>query len=152
MPSLPETFQFRILSKYPHMQPADVLLWERFIRFNDPQPWTVAYDVHVGSLPELPPDLPAYLRRDAEALYPAKIDVVIYEPTQTRIAEIKPRASFNAIGQVLSYVELYHRDFPHGKLLRPCIITDTAHLDTPWLCRKFNISLTELDHLEENPT
>jgi len=146
--SLPTTYPFTLLNHYPHMQPADVSLWERFVNFTLPQPWTVAYDVHVGSLPELPPDLPEYLRRDAEALYPAKIDVVIYETTETLIVEIKPRASFAAIGQVLSYVQLYRRDFPDGKFLQPCIITDTAHLDTAWLCRIFKITLTELDHLE----
>lgn len=145
----PKKFPFGILWKYPHMLPADVALWERFIRLEHPMPCTVAYDVHVGSLPPLPADLPEYLQRDAQALYPCKIDAVMYSPQETLIVEVKPRASTYAIGQVLSYTNLFHRDFPEHPRPTPCIITDTAHQDTPWLCEILNIILVELDHLEE---
>lgn len=151
-----ERLPFRIFPKYPHMQPADVLLWERFIRLNtqysqdDKTPaWTVAYDVHVGTIPDLPPDTPEYLKNDAEALYPFKIDVVVYWPTKTLIVEIKPRASLEAVGQVLGYTALYLRTFPNDPSPQPTIITDTAHLDLPMLCARLEISLIELDHLEE---
>jgi len=146
---------FSILPKYPHMQPADVLLWERFIRLNSPlsqdnktPAWTVSYDVHVGTIPALPPGTPQYLKDDAEALYPFKIDVVVYWPTQTLIVELKPRASLEAIGQVLGYTALYHRTFPNDPNPNPIIITDTAHLDMHMLCALLKISLIELDHLE----
>lgn len=158
-PHTASTYQFGILPKYPHMQPADVRLWERFIRLNLPlalddktPPWTVQYDVHVGSIPTLPPNLPEYIKNDAEALYPFKIDVVVHWPTKTLIVEIKPRASLEAIGQVLGYTHLYRDQFSCEPSPTPTILTDTAHLDVPGLCRLLNINLIELDHLEEQLT
>lgn len=130
--------------KYAHMMPQDVRIWERFLDTNPIPSAMVAYDVHVGSIPALPPDAPDYLRKHVQAVYPKKIDLVIYFPTQTLVTEVKPFAGLTALGQALGYRHLFAQDFPFAPLPVACILTDMAQPDMPSLCRWHGITLIEV--------
>jgi len=126
------------------MRPEDVRIWERFLDAHSPLKALVAYDVHVGSTPPLRENAPEYLKKHVEAVYPKKIDAVLYFPTQTLIVEIKPFAGLTALGQALGYRHLFSQDFPFAPHPVAAIITDTAQPDIPSLCRKLGIVLIEV--------
>jgi len=132
------------LRKYPHMRPEDVRIWERFLETNSRENALVAYDVHVGSTPTPPPGAPEYLKKHIAAVYPKKIDAVLYFPTQTVVMEIKPFAGLTALGQALGYRHLFINDYPFAPQPVACILTDTAQADMPSLCRKLGIVLIEV--------
>ncbi|MBA7693088.1 hypothetical protein ES703_101663 [subsurface metagenome] len=137
----PTTVPPTVQKKYPHMMPADILIWSRYLKSNPFPNARIAYDVHVGT-PAGPLDgLSAQYELMAIALSTKRIDAVVYEPRRTLIIEIKPYAGASAIGQVLTYRLLYHRDFPGSPFPLPVILTDHAQLDTPWLCQQLNIQL-----------
>jgi len=127
------------------MMPEDTALWNRFLHDHPKINATVAYDVHVGTPSPTPKDFPPPYKYMVDRLSTKRIDVVLFFPTETLVTEIKPYAGTTAIGQVLSYVPLFHRDFPHEPKPRPCIITDTPQPDIHYLCGLHNIILIELD-------
>jgi len=146
MPSKAEPTKYPLEKrrKYPHMRPEDVRIWERFLDAHSPLNAVVAYDVHVGSTPPLPDDAPEYLKKHVAAVYPKKIDAVMYFPTQTLVTEIKPFAGLTALGQALGYRHLFINDYPFAPQPVAAIITDTAQPDVPSLCRKLGIVLIEV--------
>lgn len=129
------------LRKYPHMGPKDILIWERFLDETALPNALVAYDVHVGSTPILKPTDPEWLRKHIQAVYPKKLDAVLYYPDQTLVIEIKPFAGLTAIGQALGGCALFKRDFPSAPTPRATIITDRPQPDIPYLCTLFSIIL-----------
>lgn len=102
-------FEYRKLAKYPHMKPADVRIWERFVSDHNDFFARVDYDFHVGkgadflSSDESTPD------GRENRLYQKKIDVVGYREDSTTLIEVKPIADVKALGQILTYKELYMR-------------------------------------------
>ena len=98
----PTTVPPTVQKKYPHMMPADILIWSRYLKSNPFPNARIAYDVHVGT-PAGPLDgLSAQYELMAIALSTKRIDAVVYEPRRTLIIEIKPYAGASAIGQVLT--------------------------------------------------
>ena len=100
-------FAYGKLAKYPHMKPADVRIWERFVADHRDFFVRVDYDFHVGkgadfrSSDESTPD------GRENRLYQKKIDVVGYREDSTTLIEVKPIADVKALGQILTYKELY---------------------------------------------
>jgi len=137
----PSTVPPTVQKKYPHMMPADILIWSRYLS-SDPFPdASVAYDLHVGTPAGPLEGLSPEYERMAAALSTKRIDAVVYKPRSTLIVEVKPYAGAGAIGQVLTYRLLYERDFPGCHVPIPVIVTDQPQLDTPWLCNQLNIQL-----------
>lgn len=127
--------------KYPHLRPLEIDIWTDFLRdHSDPQ-LHCAYDVHVGSVPTIANNLPPQIQKHINAVYPKKIDVVVFTNSRTAIIEIKPYAGLSAIGQALSYTYLFSTHFPDLPNPFPCILTDTPQLDMPELCDHFHIRL-----------
>lgn len=100
-------FAFQKLSKYPHMKPEDIAVWERFLIAHPDFFDTVDYDFKVGEGAPQAPTLPENIRRDGKILTQKKVDVVGYRGDDVFIAELKPIADMRALGQVLSYSNLY---------------------------------------------
>lgn len=123
---MPEIFYvpFERRLKYPHMMPADVFIWERYIDQN-PGTWErVAYDVAVGQGTPLDTIVSPETGGDINRLYQRKIDVVAEKGNTTAIIEVKPRASTAALGQVRGYMALFEREHKPSGLLVPIIVTN----------------------------
>jgi len=86
-------------NKYPHMMPADVKIWEAYLRENPDSFDRVAYDVPVGEGTPLDTVVSPETGGDVNRLYQRKIDVVAQRANITFVIEIKPRASTAALGQ-----------------------------------------------------
>lgn len=111
-------FAFSLLAKYPHMQPLDVAVWERFIQVNPDYFDRVDYDVPVGTGATPHPDHAPEIQYDHTILTQKKIDVVGYRRSEITLVEIKPIANMRALGQILTYAHLYKDDHPEvGSLI-----------------------------------
>ena len=117
-------YPFKKLEKYPHMKPADILIWERFIEAHPDAYDSVQYDLGVGLLPPFEvivvPDTGG---SDAE-LYLRKIDVVGFKDGVVDVIELKPNAGPGAVGQVEHNAFLYKNFVDKGSNPNPVIITD----------------------------
>jgi len=132
-------FPYKILSKYPHLRPEDVRIWEDFIRSFPNFYESVDYDLKVGTPRQYPGKDKDIYKKDLEYLSRKRIDVVGYTHNEVHIIEVKPRASFSAIGQVIGYAELYVPYVPAGMLVSAVIVTDEEIPDIRDLCFKKGI-------------
>ena len=130
-----EPFPFEKRNWYPHMMPADVLIWERFISLHHAAYDWVEYDVKVGSVPDFVKDDPDPSIKKQAPLYERKIDVVGHLGREIDIIELKPRAGMSTLGQVKGYVALYKRDIEPSAKLNALIITDELMPDMAELAK-----------------
>lgn len=134
---MPGRFPFQHLSKYPHMKPEDVAVWERFIEAKPTFFDSVDYDVRCGIGAETNPDHPPEIQYDHTVLTQKKIDVVGYKNDLIYIVEVGPIADMRKLGQILTYTKLYKAD--HPDIDRPVPMV---------LCREIERELADLfdDH------
>lgn len=136
-----ERFKYGKRYWYPHMKPADIAIWERFIAKHPDAYDECIYDLAVGSAPEFAaPEAAADLGNIAE-LYRRKIDVVGLKGGEVDIIELKPRAGTAALGQVVGYITLYKRDIDPSASPHPVLITDTLLPDMEMLAKTMGVKL-----------
>ena len=124
-----QMFRFEKRSKYPHLKPADILIWERFIE-KYPQAYdSVRYDVPVGTPPPFSTIVNQESGGDDVKLFLRKIDVVGHKEGEIDIIELKPRAGTSALGQVKGYKLLFVRDYKPSAKVRAVVITDKIEQD-----------------------
>src|SRR3990167_1594976 len=87
--------------KYPHLKPADVLIWEEFMLQNPKAYETVIYDQAVGQGSPIPEGTEKNIAQDFKILTQYKIDVIGFFQNRVDIIELKPAAALAALGQVL---------------------------------------------------
>jgi len=101
-------------SNYPHMKPADIAVWERFIEQNPNAYDEVAYDVVVGEGAAIPTGTEEIIAKDFKQLTQRKIDVVGFHTGAIDVIEVKPTVGFSAMGQAAGgkhlYIETYNPD------------------------------------------
>ena len=115
-------FRFQKLAKYPHMKPADIEIWERFIALNPDFFDRVDYDFHVGEGADFLPSDENTAEGRENRLYRKKIDVVGYKKEEVWIIEVKPEADMLALGQVLSYKKIYAKEIGEEQPLTMAVI------------------------------
>lgn len=136
-----DVFPYEKRMKYPHMKPADVAIWERFIESNPNAYEKVLYDVHVGSAPDFDTVVGDSADSSDINLYLKKIDVVGLKGGTIDIIELKPNAGASALGQVLGYVILYKREFAPSAEPRPVVITDVMKNDMETMAKAMGVTV-----------
>src|SRR3989338_8108261 len=126
-------YPYKLLPKYPHMKPADVAIWERFIAKFPDEYDSVNYDVAVGTGQRYEGAAEGEIVDGFEHLTKKKIDVVGFKGREVHIIEVKPNAGASALGQAKSYELLYKRDIDQASPTRTRLITDTIGADMPHL-------------------
>ncbi len=137
-------FNFEILSKYPHMKPQDVSIWERFIKCYPEFFNFCDYDVCVGDIRGDTSDLEPEWQKDAEYLGKYKIDIVAYRENNIYIIEVKPKAAAKALGQIIMYDFLYTKDFYPEENTIAMIITDEIMPNMQELCDEHKVLLMKV--------
>jgi len=127
------------LKHYPHMFPLDIKIWERFLDLHGSQFTGFDYDVKVGRGSSIEPETPDNFARMQAILSKFRIDVVGFDASTIYVIEVKPDASTIAIGQVVSYINLFQRDFNPKVPIRGVVVTDRELPDIRYLTNEYNI-------------
>lgn len=96
--------------EFTHMMPLERPIWRRWLAATDLPIQRVVYDLHLGAGSPIDPAWPEWLKRQIRAVSRKRVDAVVYCPGQIVICEVKPRAGMSALGQCLSYRELFIRE------------------------------------------
>ena len=137
----PNLFNYERRYWYPHLKPADIAIWERFIDKFPEAYSAVEYDAPVGKVPEFVAEHDDPAMKAQGTLYQRKIDVVGYRDKVVDIIELKPAASSSAIGQVNGYRHLYMRDISKGFKPGALIITDRLLPEMEELCAAADVRI-----------
>lgn len=136
-----DIFQFEKRYKYPHMSPADTIIWERFLA-QYPQAYnSVQYDFHVGDAPPFNTLNDDGEDKEQDKLYRFRIDAIGRHGSSVDIIEVKPNARLTALGEVENYAMLYKRDEEPIGSVNMVIITDKEMPNMDYLCKQKGIKL-----------
>lgn len=113
-----------LLLRYPHMFPLDIAIWERFIVAHAANYRGFDYDVKVGSGTKPVGSVGANYANMQRELSRYRIDVVAHRDNLIEVLEVKPNASASALGQVITYVNLFVKDYPKDIRVVGGIVTD----------------------------
>lgn len=94
-------------SRYTHLLPPDVAVWERYLNTFEQRYTLLEYDIRVGLGRDPGPDYDDNIRQMALDLSFRRIDCVAHSPESITIIEITHTVGFKAIGQIVGYPILY---------------------------------------------
>lgn len=124
-----EKYPFKLLPNYPHMKPADIAIWERFIIAHPDAYDSVQYDLGIGLLPPFNTVVVPETGGSDQELYLRKIDVVGFKGGVIDIIEVKPNAGPSAVGQVEHNTFLYKNFVDKTSAPNPVLITNDFRTD-----------------------
>ena len=145
----------KLAIRYPHMLPEDILLWQRFIENGDYLPDHVWYDVRCGTAVEVADAGPEWMHRMADRLTRKRIDVVGQVGPSYWVIEIKPRASYDAFGQVVFYADQFQKEYTPSVEVIPVLLTDLVDPDILPLCDEVGVLVFEVgmsERLKSGPS
>jgi len=112
---------------FPHLKPAEGLLWAAFLRDHADEYAYFDYDVKVGRGHPTLPTQPDYIKRMIATLSPKRIDVVGWQGAQPTLFEVTPRGGRTLVGACMLYQALYVETFPSS--LAPACAAVVASID-----------------------
>lgn len=127
--------------KYPHMMKQEVRTWKKFLKKHGNNFTKYRYDVHVGKGIGRLPGFSENQQRMAQTLTQKRIDVVAARGAELFIIEIKDRASMAAIGQLLTYRELYNKKYGYDRVSGLIVVAESTDPDISEVTARFNIRL-----------
>jgi hypothetical protein len=125
--------------KYPHLLPAEVRIWDRWMSQHKDEFIDFEYDVHVGEGIEIRPEWGDEIARMAKLLTQKRIDAVGYKPSEIWIFEVKPHAGLSALGQLIGYRDLYQKKYFPTVPIRLAVVCETIDPDVEVLMRERGI-------------
>jgi len=134
----------RVKYRYRHMMREDTAIWRRFLEAGQFIPDAVWYDVKVGTPIDIDVDQPEWLIKVAKQITTKRIDVVGLVGMSYWIIELKPNASYNAMGQVIYYAYEFQKSFGKSLEVLPVIITDQVDKDILPICDEVGILVVEV--------
>ena len=105
-------FPNTILFRFPRMSSEDVTIWKKFLELHGKNYSSFDYDFKVGDGTDPGPEVQENFRQDFIELSKKRIDAVGYQNDGVTLFEIKPRAGTQALGQLLTYKNLFVKNFP----------------------------------------
>ena len=125
-----------IRSSYLHMRSDEARIWTKFLDTTDLVFEKITYDLHLGAgvLP-LPTD-PDYMRHLLSAVTKKRVDAVGETREDIWIFEVKPRISMSALGQLVTYFELYQEEY---RPLKPLMLAAIGEREAPDIRSAFNL-------------
>jgi len=129
------------LLRYPHMSAEEGIIWGKFLAKYGKEYQRFDYDLRVGSGVTPEQDLPYEFKKDYEDLTKARIDAVGYVYKTATIFEVKQRANFNGIGQLLGYKDLFLKSFPQFSVNDLILICGSATAEIQQVIEDQNIIL-----------
>lgn len=118
-----------VMNKYPHMMPDDIAVWSEYLKAPVVRILEVWYDVHVGNGLEGVASDDVIGSRISRGIYRKRIDAVCRVPGGYWVVEVKPVGSMTALGQAISYAELFARDYFVKGAIIPIVVCSEVDND-----------------------
>ena len=131
--------------KYTHLYQQDYATWTAYLKSEWNLLDEVWYDVHVGRPMDIPPDSPDYMQAVVDGVSRKRIDVVGRIENRFFIIEVKPEANMKAIGQVVTYTNLFINEFEITGTVQPMVVATTCDADILDIANEQNVIIVALE-------
>jgi hypothetical protein len=126
---------------FPHLLPADIAVWKRWLDKYATNYTRIEYDIRVGDGRDPGPTFPDNIRNMAIGLSQRRIDAIAHESSGVTIIEITHTCGLTAIGQITSYPILYKLAYPDIHIIDRAIVTASLQADIMPVIRDNHITL-----------
>jgi len=139
-------------TRFPGLRHMDAAILDLHIKHNDFSPDRWFFDVPVGPVEPSIATAPWILRYPVWMRnYTNRIDLAYLIHNVMTVCEIKPVASYTALGQAIVYGHLFDQAYPDFAPVRRLIMTDWAYEPMPAICAGLKIHLSQLPLGVETP-
>jgi len=121
------------------MLPEDVDVWQRYLGGGPAAFEEVWYDVHVGTAMPMPPDAPEWMQRVVDGVSRKRIDVVASLGTWFWIIELKPVCGMAALGQAVTYQDLFEAEHAGGRSCLAVVICHQVEADVQQTAERLGV-------------
>ncbi len=97
---------------FPHLLPAESVLWWRFLQQHGAEWDSFEYDLRLGDGRPPDPGAPPEIRAMWTTLSRKRVDVVGWKVGRATVFEVNPRGARTVVGALELYAWLFHRQFP----------------------------------------
>ena len=111
------------------MMAEDIEVWTKYLQDPIAPIKAVWYDVHVGTFVLPPPGASQIEKQVSFGVTSKRIDVVCHVGGGYWVVEVKPYASYLAMGQVLNYARLFAAGYEVDGLIIPVIVSNDVDPD-----------------------
>jgi hypothetical protein len=111
------------MTRFPHLLPADCVLWQKFIDLHGGAYSQFIYDVRVGEGTDPGPEFPDNIRYDAITLSQRRIDVIGFQANEITLFEVTTSAGLTALGQCMAYPKLYVTTYTPDRPVKMHLVT-----------------------------
>ncbi len=118
-----------VRAKYEHIWQKDYATWTAFLESEWNTFEEVWYDVHVGRAMAVPLGSPEFMQKVVDGVSRKRIDVVGRIGSLLFVIEIKPEANMKGIGQVVTYRNLFVKEFEIPGPVQAMIVATTCDAD-----------------------
>lgn len=98
--------------RFPGLLPREVLVLRAWLKQHQSEYERFDYNVRLGDGFDPGPTFPDDVRRMARINTQKRVDAIGYKGSQATVIEVKDRAGFSAIGQIVGYYALYVKQNP----------------------------------------
>lgn len=138
--------------RFPGMAPREILVFKNWLRANEAEysigqaPAVISlpgpqgnpvllsipfdYNFRIGNGYDPGPTWPPEQRQNAILNSMKRIDAIAYREFKVNLIEVKDRAMLSAIGQLVSYRQLWQRDFPTTPIEQLILVANRVDPDT----------------------
>ena len=125
-----------IRTYYPHMRSDEARIWTKFLEQTDLEFENIIYDLHLGAGVLPVPGEPDYMKKLKLAVTRKRVDAVGETADDIWIFEVKPRISMSALGQLVTYFELYQREY---RPVKPVMLAAIGEREAPDIRGSFDL-------------
>lgn len=130
----------RAYGPFVHMSMQEKAIWLRFLQAGGDRFRPFHYDVRVGDGLQMPPGSSGYDIRAARALTTKRIDVIYFTGAVHVIVEVKVRAGTTAVGELITYRDLYMKTPGFSGEVAMLLVTDKLQPDMASVLESTGIS------------
>ena len=130
-----------MLQEFTHLLPLERPIWGRYLASTGEEFLSLVYDLHLGDGAPVQPEWTPGTRAVVAAVSRKRVDVIGETSDSVIIFEVKPRAGMGAMGQLLTYRELYLREMRPTKPLRMVVVCERVEPDVPRVYGQYGIEI-----------
>jgi len=128
-------------AKYPGLLPREILILQSWLKLHEGDYDRFDYNFRVGEGTDPGPTWPDYIRQQAVQNTQKRIDAVAWKGEQASIVEVKDRAGFAAVGQLVGYRPLFVQRFPDKPKPILVLVTNNVNVDILPVLQEMGIRL-----------
>jgi hypothetical protein len=140
MSSPAQTLQAERL-KYPGLLPREIIVLRAWLRLHESEYDRFDFNYRVGTGFDPGPSISASIRQMAIDNSKKRIDAVGYQGNSVTLIEVKDRAGFSAVGQLVGYLHLWQVEHPTDAAPRLLLVVNRTQQDIGLVAARAGIAL-----------